>query len=486
MEVLSQALSQTLIVCSPRLTPPPTPMRSILIHASVLALWLLLLAAAFMLGGIYAWSVGIAYIVYDTLLLLFVGWQLRTLLRPQATSVAAGEPLSLGVIVAAYNEAAALPGTIASLQSQTDGPDLIVIADDGSDDGTEALMNRRYGLPTPALNVLSAPNPAHPRLRWLRVAHGGKARALNAAALRCATEVLLTVDADTLLAPGAIAAFRRAFSAEPDLVAATGVLTPVCGGSLGASVLQWFQTYEYIRNFLSRYAWMGADSLLLISGAFAGFRRDALLAVGGFDPDCLVEDYELIHRLRRHSLSQPRPWRFRVLGDAQARTDAPGTLLAFLRQRQRWFGGFLQTQYWYRAMVGDRRYGLLGTLMLPVKAIDTLQPLYGLTAFVLLLSYLFGGRLSVLLPVSGVIAAKIAIDLAFHLASVRWYRHWIKDARRANFGAALLAALAEPFTFQLLRHSGAAMGWWSFLAGRGGWSQQDRKGVLRTAASESE
>ena len=80
-------------------------------------------------------------------------------------------------------------------------------------------------------------------------------------------------------------------------------------------------------------------------------------------------------------------WRFRVLGGAQARTEAPGSVGAFLRQRRRWFGGFLQTQYWYRAMVGDRRHGWLGMLMLPVKAVDTLQPLYGLTAFVLLVVY---------------------------------------------------------------------------------------------------
>ena len=289
----------------------------------------------------------------------------------------------------------------------------------------------------------------------------------------------MTVDADTHLAPGAIRAMRDAFSREPSLVAATGVLTPVCGPSLAGRLFEWFQTYEYIRNFLSRYAWMRVDSLLLISGAFAGFRRDAVIAVGGFDPDCLVEDYELIHRLARHSALHRLGWRSRVIGGARAQTEAPSTTAAFLRQRRRWFGGFLQTQYWYRAMVGDgRRFGNIGRWMLPVKAADTMQPIFGLTALGVLLFSLAEGRTSVLAPVSAWIAAKIAIDLCFHLWSVHLYRRWVGDDTRARFGLALLAALAEPFSFQILRHVGATLGWVTFLTRQGRWGKQERLVVI--------
>ena len=134
-------------------------------------------------------------------------------------------------------------------------------------------------------------------------------------------------------------------------------------------------------------------------------------------------------------------------------------------------------------MVGDRRYGWLGVLMLPVKAVDTLQPLYGLTAFILLLYYLAGGRWNALLPAAGLITAKIVLDLAFHLWSVHLYRRWVGDARRASLGWALVAALVEPFTFQLLRHSGAALGWVSFLTGQRQWGRQSRFGFDRGAAS---
>jgi len=477
---LNNTLETALASASPRITPPPTPLASIVIHLGVMALWFVLFARAFFLQGVVAWSTGIAYVVYDTLLLVFVAWQARVLLTParapDATAAKSPRP-TLGVIVAAHNEAAVLPITLDALFAQTHAPQQIVIADDGSTDATAAMLVARYGLADPGEGQLSAPSARYPNLRWLKLPHGGKARALNAALLAVDTDTLMTVDADTLLEPEACAAMADAFGNEPALVAAAGLLAPVCNKSLSGRFFQWFQTYEYIRNFISRFAWMRADSLLLVSGAFACFRRDAVMAVGGFDPHCLVEDYELIHRLRRYSARERLGWDVRVIGTARARTDAPGTLASFLRQRRRWFAGFLQTQYWYRDMTGNRRYGKLGVMMLPVKAFDTVQPIYGLTAFALLLGFLFTGRFTIVWPVLGVIVGKIVIDLAFHLYSVHLYRRWSGDRATSSFGMALLAALFEPFSFQLMRHSGAALGWLHFLLGRRKWGVQERTGL---------
>jgi cellulose synthase/poly-beta-1,6-N-acetylglucosamine synthase-like glycosyltransferase len=492
-------LRAALKLASPRYSLPATPLRSYLIHGAVLLLWLALFVMVFRLSGVLVWSVGVVYVLYDTVLLAFVFWQTLSLAKRQSVlpvvadgAVTGASRVTLGVIVAAHNEAAVLPVTLAALLGQSNPPDEIMIADDGSTDATAAVLYERYGLQQPDLGALSAPSATQPSLRWLRLQHGGKAAALNAAVLQMTSDTVLTVDGDTLLESGAIACVRKAFAAEPALVAATGVLVPVCDASFSGRVLQWFQTYEYIRNFLSRYAWMRVDSLLLISGAFAGFRRQALLEVGGFDADCMVEDYELIHRLRRYGALNHRGWTTRVLGGARALTEAPGTVGTFLRQRQRWFGGFLQTQYWYRDMVGDKRYGWLGLAMLPVKAIDTLQPLYGLTAFFLLVYFIVHGNLGVLAPVGAIIAAKIVVDLLFHIWSVHLYRRWAEGGvaggadgaaspahqRRASFGFGLLAALAEPFTFQLLRHTGAAWGWVAFLTGERRWSKQSRGGLL--------
>ncbi len=469
------SLAAALLANSPRRSPPSTPLASLLIHGGVLALWVVLFAGAFGFSGVFAWSTGLVYVAYDTLLLIFTFVQTRSL-RCTPAPVSGTGTASVGVIVAAHNEAAVLPVTLAALYAQTDVPDFIVIADDGSSDGTAALLTGSFGLTQPPLGELSAPSQTHAGLCWLRLPHGGKARALNVAIEQLATDMVLTVDADTLLEPAAIAAMREAFARQPGLVAATGVLTPVCDRSLSGRLFEWFQRYEYVRNFLSRYAWMRVDALLLISGAFAGFRRSAVITVGGFDTDCLVEDYELIHRLSRYGTLHALDWHTAVIGGARARTAAPATLPAFLRQRRRWFGGFLQTQYWYRDMVGNGRYGSLGRWMLPVKAIDTLQPIFGLTAFALLLFYLVTGRVHVLLPVALVIGAKIVIDLAFHLWSLGLYRRWAGGSAMAA-GPAIVASLLEPFSFQLLRHAGAAWGWVYFLTGRQTWGQSSRGGL---------
>ena len=487
---LIDSLAPALALSSSRLAPPPTPWRSIVIHAAVLVAWLLLFGVAFVRAGALAWAVGIAYIAYDTVLQMFVAWQSWRLLQPagphaSAENAAGGGRRSLGVVIAAHNEATALPATLAALFAQSEPADDIVVADDGSFDATSSLLEGRYGLVEPAMGEVSEPSALHAGLRWLRLPHGGKARALNAAIVRMSNEIVLTVDADTLLEPHAIAAVQRAFAAEAELAGITGVIVPVCAPTVSGRILEWFQTYEYIRNYLSRYAWMQVEGLLLISGAFAGLRRQSLLDVGGFDAACLVEDYELIHRMRRHAAQHGLDWRFRVLGDAQARTEAPSSIGAFLRQRRRWFGGFLQTQWWYRAMVGDKRLGRLGTSMLPVKAIDTLQPLYGLTAFALLVFYAATSRLDIVAPVAAVIGGKIAIDLAFHAWSVHLYRRWLGDATTASFGWALVAALAEPFTFQLLRHTGAALGWVAFLTGQKRWGRQRRFGLDAERGADS-
>jgi GT2 family glycosyltransferase len=422
---------------------------------------------------LFAWLAGVIYISYDTALMLFVVRHASRAEQEPMPREPYGRP-TLGVIVTAHDEVAALPATLAALLRQDDPPDLILIADDGSTDDTAALLQQRYSLTEPALGVLSEPSTRYPHLRWLRLPHGGKAAALNAAIVRCSTAIVVTVDADTQLEDGATAAIRTAFANEPELVAAGGILVPLYETRGVSGLLGRFQSYEYVRNIVGRFAWMHAGTLLLVSGAFAAFRRDALTEVGGFDTTALVEDYEVIHRLHRHAGEHGHDWRVRILGDAIAHTEAPQALLSFLRQRRRWFAGFLQTQWWNRDMTGDRRFGRLGTALLPVKAIDTLQPIYGLLAAALLVLFAARGQTAIVVPALALVATKIGTDIAFTRWAIGAYLRLTAD--RAPHGRLPPDAflVAEPFSFMLLRQAGAAWGWLAFLAGRMHWGRRSR------------
>ncbi len=393
------------------------------------------------------------------------------LLRSKSPTCDRGAGVTLAVVIAARNEASVLPTTIAALLNRADTPDRILIVDDGSTDETPQVLADRFGLSRRAPGLVSMD---HPIVHSVRLPWGGKARALNAALTLLEEEVLLIVDADTIPSDGAINAVRSAFAAEAHLVATTGLLMPVCAPTTVGRAMQAFQTHEYMRTALFSYVAMRWNSLLLISGAIAGLRRPAVIEIGGFDPQCLTEDYDLIHRLRRHSALHGRNWTTRVLREVQVRTEAPSTAGAFLNQRSRWFGGFLQTQHRHREMIGDPLYGPLGRWMLPIKAFDTMQPLYGISAMIVLCVLAIRGQWGTLRMAGALIILKICINVAFRTWTLLVYGRWSGTPRLAEFSLAFVSAIVEPFSFTPLRHVGEVWGWLRFLTGRHSWKQQQR------------
>ena len=128
-------------------------------------------------------------------------------------------------------------------------------------------------------------------------------------------------------------------------------------------------------------------------------------------------------------------------------------------------------------MTGNPRYGALGLAMLPVKAADTVQPIYGLTALVVLIVLVLRGNAAVLVPVGAIVLAKLVLDLLAYVWTIHLYRRWTGAVANTHLGAALLSALVEPFTFIPLLHTGALLGWWQFLTGRQTWIPQRRNGI---------
>jgi cellulose synthase/poly-beta-1,6-N-acetylglucosamine synthase-like glycosyltransferase len=415
--------------------------------------------ASFFLKGPIAWISGLVYITYDTVLLLFVTRNILRVLKENRSLPSPTRRPTLAVLIAARNESAVILQCLERLFTQTDPPDSVHLIDDGSTDDTVSQVERHY-----------------PQIQIQRKAHSGKADSLNCAWPKIEAEILVTLDADTLLEPTALQAFREAFGLDEDLAAAGGVLTPTCikNGFLSVA-FQTFQRFEYVRAFLSRRAWMQEDALLLVSGAFGGYRKSALEAVGGYNTRSLVEDYDLIHRIHRSAFETGIKRRVAVLPRARATTDVPAGFRPFLKQRERWFAGFLQTHFDCWDMVGNPRYGAVGLWMLPIKSLDTLQPIYGLVAFVTLVGLLFSPA-GISHFVLAILLIKLTLDLSFHFWSLSLYSRW--QGMRLTpilWAQAAFVSLCEPFTFQLLRHCGATLGWVSLLRKDHEWTPLAKK-----------
>ncbi len=245
------------------------------------------------------------------------------------------------IMIAAYNEATVIERTVRAALAST-WPDLdIIVVDDGSTDGTGAVVEAAFA--------------GEPRVRLLRQANAGKAAALNLAIAAARHEVLVGFDADTQVEAGAVAQLVRHF-ADPAVVAVAGNVK--VGNRMNALTI--WQSIEYITSQnLDRRAFSWLNGVLVVPGAIGAWRRSAVLAVGGYVSDTLAEDMDLTFRLRRAG--------GRIASDAEAVgwTEAPETFQGFLLQRFRWTYGSLQVLWKHRGALG--RHGWFGRLVLPAQ-----------------------------------------------------------------------------------------------------------------------
>jgi cellulose synthase/poly-beta-1,6-N-acetylglucosamine synthase-like glycosyltransferase len=452
-----------------------------LLFGSVLGLLIFTLYASFAFTGVAAWSVGLVYISYDSLLLGFmvVSSQIAVGREDRKRAAAVDKPIARGlrptltVLICARNERLVLPECLRALSAQTEPADEIIVLDDGSTDSMVDWMTTEFGVVFKANDA----GPLGSATRWsglrvLRKPNSGKADSLNLGWKMAQGEIIVTLDADTYVEAGALAAIRDGFVEDPRMGIAGGVLFPVCQRTTGAGFFQFFQTFEYARGFLWRLTWMQYGMLLLISGAFAAYRREVLDRTGGFDTKSWVEDYELTHRIYRDSYDSDHPISVKTLVDARATTDAPAAVRTFLSQRRRWFAGFIATHFKYHEMVGNGRFGAVGRYMMCLKTLDLLLPIYALAAAVVLV-VLLSAHHHLNTFIIKVIIVKLLYDLTLHAYSIVLYQRWLNVPLRPKFWMQSVAAtLSEPFVFQIMRQMGAVFGWLAFLRRRIDWQPQ--------------
>ena len=411
----------------------------------------------------------------------------RVLRRRQHRSNSDKVGPALTVAIAAHNEENAIVATIEKLLAQTGAEFDLIVVSNGSSDQTVAVVRETFQLiPSAGLDDLAEGEVWHgianQRAITLRQQEKkGKAAALNWAIQRAHNPVVVTLDADTHLRPGALQALSSAF-ANPETKAAGGFLYVRDADHAGWLVR--FQFVEYLKAFMWRLGFAEANVCLQVSGAFAGFRRDTLLELGLFDETSLVEDYEIIFRLHAHYREQGIPYHVGVVEEAVADTEVPYQITQFVRQRTRWFCGFLQTLWAYRGMVWQERYGLMGLLMLPIKCVDAILPLWGIAALTIFLLVLVSGHETFELLALQMFCVKYVLE--FGLTWVVLQLEHTLGARPATEPVRpwqILCLFLDGVTFNWFRQFAVAQAYVDFVRRARRWDPSVRRTVPEEAGS---
>jgi cellulose synthase/poly-beta-1,6-N-acetylglucosamine synthase-like glycosyltransferase len=126
------------------------------------------------------------------------------------------------------------------------------------------------------------------------------------------------------------------------------------------------QVLECLRGFFAtRIAWSEMNGLLIVSGAFGVFRRDLLVALGGFSRATLGEDMEMTMRIHHVLRPHMKDARVEFVPDAVCWTEAPGTMAGLRNQRVRWHTGLLDNLRMHWGMFGRPCFGAAGTVAMP-------------------------------------------------------------------------------------------------------------------------
>jgi cellulose synthase/poly-beta-1,6-N-acetylglucosamine synthase-like glycosyltransferase len=412
----------------------------------------------------------------------------------------------VSILVAAHDEEAGIVPSIRSLLSLHYPEFEVVVVNDGSSDRTVDRLVDAFALvdvpqiyqrkleTKPVRRVFRSLR--HPNLTVIDKERGGRADATNAALNMARFPLVCQVDADSLLDAEALLRASRLFIEDESVVALGGTVRPMNGAvvregqvmdvRLPRRWIERFQVLEYARAFFTgRSGWSRFGALLIISGAFGVFKREAVLEVGGYESDTVTEDMELVMRFHQRYRSEGRPYRIIFTPDPICWTEVPSDLGTLRRQRNRWHRGLWETLWRYRRMTFNPRYGVVGVLGVPYFWLfEAMAPVIEVTGYVVFpVSLLLGVAnpaflaLFLLLAVMyGILLSEMAVGIETMLLS-RYPR--LRD-RLALFAAAFLEFVGYHQILAVERF----ISMFQIRRKRGIWGRMRRTGAAQTRIME--
>lgn len=316
------------------------------------------------------------------ILIFFYYWLIVPLalyqrLREQSQDIVVETWPELTVLIPAYNEAGYIDETLESFLT-ADYPlaklDIVVI-DDGSTDSTYEEA-RAYA--SNEVTVLTKEN-------------GGKHSALNYGLSRTDGPLVLTVDADSVIAPDAIKEIVRSLEANPDAGAIAG---NVKISNRGKPITD-LQALEYIlgiNTFRRVFDLLGV--VTVVPGCLGLFKRDGIKTIGQYSSDTLTEDFDLTIELLKRGFKIHH-------SNAVVYTEAPDTWKNLYQQRIRWFRGNLQTVVKHGQIFILPEFGMLHRVGAPYLLFSmSVIPVLGIAVFGLVLWFVIQGSIMEFLGVT--------------------------------------------------------------------------------------
>ncbi len=201
---------------------------------------------------------------------------------------------SCTVVIPAHNEAECIVDTVSSILKQSRLPDLVVVVDDGSSDGTGDLVRQNFKagviVLTPLKNLGSKAKAQNFALNYKKT---DRSFLIN-------TDTVVTIDADTTLKQDALEKMLVEMDKDPSISVACGTVIPANPdnpytlGRLG-EYLYAFMFPKAIQNALGR-------NIYIASGCFGCYRLDLLRKFGGWHETTMAEDMDLTARFQSMNL----------------------------------------------------------------------------------------------------------------------------------------------------------------------------------------
>lgn len=410
----------------------------------------------------------------------------------------------IAIIAPAYNEELTIIESVDALLA-LHYPDFeVIVINDGSKDATLQRLTDHYGLkPVERLYDLAVEHQpirglyATPRLPRLlvvdKVNGGGKADALNAGVNVARAPLVCAIDADTILEPDALIRMVRPYIEEPSKTVAVGGTIRIANGCivdrgrilearLPRNFLALVQIVEYLRAFLmARLGLSRMGTLMIVSGAFGLFSRQAAIDVGAFSHGTVGEDMELVVKLHRHFHDKRQPYLISFVAEPVSWTEAPETLRILGNQRARWQRGSLETFFKHRDMFLNPRYGRIGFLGFgQVFVVDVLGPVAEVLGYFLVPLFFFLGLLSVdyfLAFIAVVFTFGVFISVATLILEEVELRR-LANAR--DLAILTLVSVLENFGYRQICNFWRVQGYYQYLTKKQGWGAMTRKGFQRS------